>query len=111
MAGGGIRFTNRALRTARGASQIGRSPGPFLVTTVPFCRPLNLLQRLSVGVDLVDFAQIQLANTRLDLAHVSYHDPQQMIRQDVLLRYLVGVLWRQGQYFLGESVVVIFRQP
>src|ERR1035437_3130165 len=110
MAGRGIRFTNRALRTDRSATQIWRSTGPFLVKTVPFCRRLNLLQRLPVGVDLVDLAQIQLANARLDLAQVSYHDPQQMIRQDVLLRYLVGVLWRQGQHFLRESVVVVFRQ-
>ena len=62
------------------------------------CPPLdgNLisLHRVAVGVDLVDLAQVQLANTGLDFAHVSNDHPHQVIRQNILLGNLVRAVWR-----------------
>src|ERR1022692_3773921 len=66
--------------------------------------------RVAVGVDLVDFAQVQLTNARLHFAHVSYAHPYQMVRQDVFLSNLIRTFRRYGQRFLCEGVVVVLRQ-
>ena len=65
---------------------------------------------VAVSVDLVDFAQVQFANARFKLAHISDDYPHQMVRQNVLFGYLVSAIWREGQCFLGKGVVVILRQ-
>ena len=69
-----------------------------------------LVHRISVSIDLVHFAQIQLPHADLDLTHVSHDHPYQMVRQDVFLGDLIGALRRESQRLLCEGVVVVFRQ-
>ena len=41
----------------------------------PRLTTLSSLYRVAIGVDLVDFAQVQFADARLDLAQVTYDHP------------------------------------
>src|SRR5262249_32833183 len=48
------------------------------------------LHRIAIRIDLVDLAEVQLADPRFYLAHIAHHHPNQLVRQNIFLRGLVG---------------------
>src|SRR5260221_7726917 len=71
---------------------------------------VRLLNRVAVGVDFVDFADVQVANAGFDFAHIADDDPDQMGGLNIFFGDVVGGVGRDGQNFLSEGVVVIVRQ-
>jgi hypothetical protein len=69
-----------------------------------------LLNWVAVGVDFVDFADIEFADAGLDFAHVADDDPHEMAGLDIFFGDFVGGVWSGGQDFLGKGVVVVVRQ-
>src|SRR5215467_15986178 len=51
------------------------------------------LHRIAIRVDLVDLAEVQVADPRFYLAHIAHHHPNQLARQNIFLRGLVGARW------------------
>src|SRR5882757_2752118 len=70
----------------------------------------TLLNRVAVGVDFVDFADVEFADAGFDFGHVANDDPDQVGRLNIFFGDVVGGVGRDGQNFLSEGVVVIVGQ-
>src|SRR5580704_14810267 len=70
----------------------------------------NSLNWVAVRVNLVNFTEVQLDDSGLDLAHISDDHPYEMAGLDILLGHLVGTSWCDRHSFLGVRVVIVFRQ-
>ena len=69
-----------------------------------------LLDWVAVGVDFVDFADVQFADAGFDFAHVADYHPDKWSGWMYFLAISLAIGGRYGQDFLGEGVVVILRQ-
>jgi hypothetical protein len=69
-----------------------------------------LLHGVAVGVDFVDFADVEFADAGFDFAHVADDDPHEMAGLDIFFGDFVGGVWSGGQDFLGKGVVLVVRQ-
>ena len=54
-----------------------------------------LFHRIPIRIDLSHFANIELANTCLDLAHIAHHDPDQVIGLDEFFGQAVRLCRRE----------------
>ena len=96
-----------AVLRADGLSESRSETGPY---GFDFAAVANLFYRVAVGVDFVDFADVEFADAGFDFAHVTDDDPDEMIGENIFLGDLVGVGGSDGQRFGGEGVVIIGRQ-
>src|SRR6185312_10725699 len=79
-------------------------------SALPETPTVCLLHRISVGINLVNFAQIELANSAFDLAHVAHNDPDQVVRQDQFFGQSIGFFRSYRHGLSCERRKIIFRQ-
>src|SRR5271170_6947786 len=87
----------RAPTDARGCGERHppRLPRPASFTCPENCGPKNRLDWIAVGVNEVDFAEVQLPDAWLDFRAVTDHDPYEIVRMENLL--CRGIEVRGGQ--------------
>src|SRR5271156_6251086 len=99
----------RAPTDARGCGERHppRLPRPASFTCPENCGPKNRLDWIAVGVNEVDFAEVQLPDAWLDFRAVTDHDPYEIVGKENLLCRGIEVPGGQRADFSRHGVVII----